>query len=247
MLAGGSLYKEFASWWPLMSAPADYEEEADFYGRQLEAACRLPGRTLLELGSGGGNNASHMKRRFVPTLVDVSPGMVEVSRALNPELEHHVGDMRDVRLGRLFDCVFIHDAICYMTTEEDLRRAMATAHAHLPPGGAALFAPDYLRETFRPGTDHGGEDGSDGRALRYLEWVWDPDPTDTTYVADYTFTLRLADGSIRLAHDRHLEGLFPRATWLALLDEAGFDATAVPFAHSELEPGSAFVFTCVRR
>ena len=29
--------------------------------------------------------------------------------------------MRNVRLGRTFDAVFVHDAIMYMTTEVDLR------------------------------------------------------------------------------------------------------------------------------
>jgi SAM-dependent methyltransferase len=239
-------YTELASWWPLMSAPSEYEEEAAFYARVLEATGRLPGRILLELGSGGGNNASHMKARFDMTLVDVSPGMVEVSRALNPELDHHVGDMRDVRLGRTFDLVFIHDAICYMASEDDLRRAFSTARVHLRPGGAALFAPDYVVEHFRPGTDHGGHDGA-GRALRYLEWVWDPDPSDTWYYADYTFALREPDGAVHVAFDRHVEGLFPCARWLALLDKAGFDARAVPFEHSELEPGSALVFAGISR
>jgi trans-aconitate methyltransferase len=57
--------------------------------------------TLLELGSGGGNNASHMNRRFAElVLVDVAPGMLEVSRRLNPECAHVAGDMRTVRLGR---------------------------------------------------------------------------------------------------------------------------------------------------
>ena len=239
-------YTELASWWPLMSAPSEYKEEAAFYGGALEQASSLPGRTLLELGSGGGNNASHMKARFDMTLVDVSAGMVAVSRALNPELEHHVADMRDVRLGRTVDVVFLHDAICYMATEDDLRRAFATARVHLRPGGAALFAPDYVRENFRPGTDHGGHDGAE-RALRYLEWVWDPDPDDTWYYADYTFALREPDGAVHVAFDRHVEGLFPRARWLTLLDEAGFDARAVPFEHSELEPGSALVFVGVSR
>ena len=40
--------------------------------------------TLLELGSGGGNNASFLKMRFDMTLVDLSPGMLEVSRAALP-------------------------------------------------------------------------------------------------------------------------------------------------------------------
>ena len=66
----------------------------------LEEACERPLRTVLELGSGGGNNASFFKRRFEMVLVEPSAGMRNVSRALNPECEHIDGDMRTVRLGR---------------------------------------------------------------------------------------------------------------------------------------------------
>jgi SAM-dependent methyltransferase len=178
---------------------------------------------VLELGSGGGNNASHLKRHFQLTLVDRSPGMLAVSRALNPECEHVEGDMRDVRLGRTFDAVLVHDAVCYMATETDLRAAMATAYAHCRPGGATLFVPDFVRETWRAGTDHGGHDGG-GRALRYLEWTWDPDPSDTTYLVDFAYLLREADGSTTVERDRHVEGLFARAEWLRWLEDAGFQA-----------------------
>ena len=41
------------------------------------------------------------------TLVDLSDGMLAVSRQLNPECEHHLGDMRTVRLGRTFDAVWV--------------------------------------------------------------------------------------------------------------------------------------------
>src|SRR5688572_31425909 len=90
------LYTELADWWPLLSAPAEYEEEARFYERALVNACVGASRTLLELGSGGGNNASFLKQRFDLVLVDRSPGMLRVSRALNPECEHVEGDMRTV-------------------------------------------------------------------------------------------------------------------------------------------------------
>jgi hypothetical protein len=70
------LYGEWSPWWPLLSDPVDYVEEAGFYQRQLIAACDGPLRTLLELGSGGGNNASHLKARFEMVLVDRSPGIV---------------------------------------------------------------------------------------------------------------------------------------------------------------------------
>jgi SAM-dependent methyltransferase len=239
------LYREFAAWWPLFSAPAVYAEEAAIYRRVLVEAGARPPATMLELGSGGGNNASHLKGDFRLTLVDLSAGMLEVSRELNPECEHVQADMRTVRLDRTFDAVFVHDAINYMTSAQDLRMVMETAFVHCRPGGAALFAPDHLRETFRTGTDHGGHDG-DGRGVRFLEWTWDPDPLDTTYVVDYAYLLRDADGSVRVEHDRHIEGLFPRATWLGLLEEVGFRAWPVPVEHSELDPGTYELFAATR-
>ena len=242
------LYDELADWWPLVGdAAAEYAVEAGVYADLLAEACDGPIESLLELGSGGGNNALHMKRRF-PRLVltDLSPGMLAASRALNPECEHRLGDMRTLRLGRTFDAVFVHDAVCYMTTEADLRRAMETAWAHCRPGGAVLFAPDYVRENF-PGasTDDGGRDeprpaDGDGlcpRGLRFVEWVWDPDREDTEYVVDYAFLLRERDGSARVVHDRHVEGLFSRRRWLDLLTDVGFDARSEPFVHPEVEPG----------
>jgi SAM-dependent methyltransferase len=239
------MYEELASWWPLLSPPADYEEEAAFYARALEGASDEPIRTVLELGSGGGHNASHLKQRFEMVLVEPAAGMRAVSLALNPDCEHVAGDMRSVRLGREFDAVFVHDAVCYMTTELDLQQAIETAFVHCRPGGVALFAPDFVRETFGPGADHGGSD--DGRrGLRYLEWAWDPDPADTTYVVDYAYMLRGDEGEVRIEHDRHIEGLFPRADWLRWLSEAGFRARAVPLEHSDVEPGVHEVFVAIR-
>jgi hypothetical protein len=120
--------------------------------------------------------------------------------------------------------VFVHDAVDYMTAEEDLRAAIETAHAHCKRGGVALFAPDFVRETFKPSTEHGGNDGADGRALRYLEWTWDPDPSDETYLTDFAYLLRDADGTIRVEQDRHTCGLFARSTWVGLIEGAGFRA-----------------------
>ncbi|MHC4342386.1 MAG: class I SAM-dependent methyltransferase, partial [Planctomycetota bacterium] len=190
-----------------------------------------PIQALLELGCGGGNNASHLKAHYEMTLVDRSPGMLECSRAVNPELEHVEGDMRTVRLNRTFDGVFIHDAISYMTTETDLRAALETAFVHCRPGGVALFVPDDTTECFRPTTSHGGHDRG-GRCLRYLEWHFDPDPTDTETTTAFAFLLREGSGSVRMERDIHTTGLFPRATWLRLIEEVGFEPQALPFRHS---------------
>jgi SAM-dependent methyltransferase len=228
-------YGDLASWWPLLSPPGEYLEEAAF-AASLLASAAIPVRDVLELGSGGGSNAVHMANRFDLTLVDLSPQMLAVSAALNPGCEHIVGDMRTVRLDRQFDAVFIHDAIDYMTTEADVRAALSTAYAHCRPGGVVVLMPDHTVESFEAGADHGGSDAPDGRAARYLAWSWDPDPADTWVRTEYAFLLRDADGTVRAAHDTHRTGLFPRALWLDLLVQRGFDASVVPEITEEDRP-----------
>jgi SAM-dependent methyltransferase len=236
------LYTDFAEWWPVFSAPADYAEEAEVYHKALLDACQPPLNNLLELGSGGGSNASFLKKHFNLTLVDLSPGMLQVSQRINPEVKHLLGDMRTVRLDRTFDAVFIHDAISYLLDETDLRRAFETAYFHCKEGGVALFAPDHTTENFLPDTLHGGHDSADGRGLRYLEWTWDPDPTDQTYVCDFVYLFHFPDGRIKSAYDRHTLGCFPQATWLQLLREVGFEPAVIPFEHSQIKPGSCEFF-----
>lgn len=221
------LYDELARWWPLVSPPAEYEEETAFFLPLLSDITTRQPTSLLELGSGGGNNALYMKSAFASvTLVDLSSQMLAVSQQLNPDCEHIQGDMRTLRLGRAFDAVFIHDAIDYMTTLDDLKRAMETAFLHCKTGGMALFVPDDVRETFEPSTEHGGEDG-EGCGVRYLEWTYDPDENDTTTITDYVVVFREGDHHVTVEHDQHVLGLFPRDEWLRLLREVGFAADFV--------------------
>jgi SAM-dependent methyltransferase len=235
------LYSDLAPWFPLLTRPEDYAIEAARYTALVEAACP-DARTLLELGCGGGNTASHLKGRFACTLSDLSPQMLSVSRSLNPECEHVLGDMRTVRLGRTFDAVLVHDAVMYMTSERDLAAALGTAFAHTRPGGVAVVVPDCTRETF-PGEDVGigGHDGGDGRRLRYLEWRHDPDPRDTTYDVDFAVVLREPGRPVRVVHDHHVLGLFPEHTWRHLCEQAGFEPPTVDADGEAEAPHPVFV------
>ncbi len=214
------LYSNLADWFYLVTAPEDYREEAEFYRKTILENCIKPPHSLLELGSGGGNNASHLKKSFSMTLVDLAKAMLMVSRGLNPECEHIEGDMRNIRLGRQFGSVFIHDAISHINVLDDLMDTVETAYIHCRPGGVALFCPDHIRETFRPTTDHGGHDG-ERRGLRYLEWTWDPDPEDTCYTVDMAYLLREGD-RVSCHKDRFIMGLFSEEQWLSVIREAGF-------------------------
>lgn len=86
-----------------------------------------------------------------------------------------------------------------------------------------MVVPDWVKETFQPGTSTGSEDGPHGWGLRYLEWIWDPDPNDDTYEMAFAFLLREPGGSVRMEYDRHRFGLFPLAAWMSRLEEIGFE------------------------
>jgi SAM-dependent methyltransferase len=238
-------YSDLADWYPLLTPVGDYAEEAAFYLHVFKTHCKQPPRSLLDLGSGGGHNAAHLKKTLACTLVDLAPEMLALSRRLNPECEHVQGDMRSIRLDRVFDCVLIHDAISYMVSCEDLGKAIATAFAHTAPGGVAMLQPDFVSETFQPGTETGGSDDG-GRGLRYLEWRWMPDPMAEKYMTDMAYLLRDENGDVEVAHDRHVMGLFPRAVWLKLIAEAGFEPLALPFEHSSYSNTGHEVFLGLR-
>ena len=227
----GRLYSDLAYLWPIVSPPEDYAGEAEHWRAAIRAGLGGGRHRILELGAGGGHNLSHLTADFEATAVDLSPAMLEHSRRLNPEVEHHVGDMRTVRLGAVFDAVLIHDAVSYMLTEDDLHAAFATARAHLRPGGLLLVAPDLVAESFedpmvlrwpirpphRPG----------GIRVEVEERISDPDPADTIIESVIRYTI--TEGRTRRVEtDVHLSGLFPVDVWMSLMDGAGFKTEVLP-------------------
>jgi SAM-dependent methyltransferase len=239
MAGGYRVYNDLAGWWPLISPPGEYAEEAAHLAGVFSSAT-VPVRTVLDLGSGGGGVAVHLKDQLALTLVDLSEEMLAVSRQLNPECEHIRGDMRTIRLGRTFDAVLVHDAVDYMTREEDLRQVIDTAFAHCRPGGMAVFVPDHVADTFREGIGGGGGSDASGRQASFREWIWDPDPADDWVQAEYEFVLRAADATVQVVRETHRLGSFSRDTWLRLLTDAGFGTATAEGSHGGMR-GSLFV------
>ena len=78
------MYAELASWFHLITAPEDYEEEAAFFTKMLRDACDRPPQPVRELGSGGGTHASPLKAPLAPTRRD--PPSPTLRPATYPEL-----------------------------------------------------------------------------------------------------------------------------------------------------------------
>ncbi|GAC1415882.1 MAG: hypothetical protein NVSMB57_11320 [Actinomycetota bacterium] len=229
------MYHELASWWPLLSAPSEYPQEAAMLAAALREFAQRPVRTVLELGSGGGNNAVYLKESFEMTLSDLSADMLAVSRALNPECEHVQGDMRTVQIGRRFDAVLIYDAIDYMLTADDVAAALRNAVTHLEPGGVLVIVPDDTAESYKPTHDTGGHD-DETRSMRYLRWAH---PVEgTSYRTTYVYALRESGGEVRVEHEDHVTAAFPQEFWLSAIKDAGLHAISRNETHWGFDTGA---------
>jgi ubiquinone/menaquinone biosynthesis C-methylase UbiE len=229
------LYDDLAWLWPLLSPPAGYAEEAACWRALLRRELGAGRHAILELGAGGGHNLSHLTADFEATAVDRSEPMLALSRQLNPGVAHVAGDMRTIRLPRLFKAVLIHDAISHITAAADLEAVFRTAAAHLEPGGVVVAAPDWLRETFiNPWTAEVSHCDDELR-LTTFEYVYDPDPDDTVIETVMTHFIERA-GRLTIEYDRLQLGLFPQAVWKRSVEAAGltFARRRIPLADVEV-------------
>ena len=146
------------------------------YYREVARAVEGP---ILELACGTGRLTFAMIEAGAEVCgIDIAPAMVAQARrrraALSPpnrdRLTLALGDMRTFRAGRVFAGVVLgFNTLMHMLTDDDLRSALRTVGAHLPPGGRFYFdvhtpMPELLerdpngrydpQQMIEPGTGH---------------------------------------------------------------------------------------------
>lgn len=140
------VFDAYAAYYDLLYRDKDYAGEAAYVNRLIRRH-RPAAQEALELGCGTGSHALELaKLDLAVTGVDRSAVMVEraVERASKTDrrdrLRFMQGDLREFRAGRSFDVVLaLFHVMSYQTTNADLAAAMATAAAHLRPGGVFVF------------------------------------------------------------------------------------------------------------
>jgi SAM-dependent methyltransferase len=236
------MYDELVDLWTVVSEPRDYDSEAEHWRRALREKLG-PGRhKLLELGIGAGDNLNHFAKEYQATGVDISEKMLEISRKQNPEVMHYRGDMRTIRLDQKFNAVIIHDAISYLTSEEDLRNTIKTAAIHLEPRGVFVIAPEWYKETYKQAAIYHVTRNQNGRSLTFIQYEIDPDKSDTTMQCLMLYLIT-ENGKLRVEQDLHTTGIFSMKTWDKLLTEAGFQIERKPFPIYE-DGREAYLLVC---
>lgn len=201
-----------------LTDPADYEKEVAVYVDLIQKAVEEPPRTLLHMGSGAGGQDWVFKRHFTVTGVDLSLGMLHKARATHPDIEYLEGDMRTVRLDRLFDAVAIPDSIDYMASQDDLQKAIQNAVAHLRTGGVLLVV-GKTKETFQNNNfAYNGE--KNGIHVTVLENNYINSLRPNTYEATLVYLIR-QQGVLTIYTEKQVLGLFPQGTWDRVFQDAG--------------------------
>lgn len=204
----------------VVSSPEEARQETEYFCELIRSNSRIEVKTLLHLGCGAGMNDFTFKREFDVTGVDVSEGMLEIARKLNPEVRYIRGDMRDLSLEETFDAVAIPDSIGYMTKERDLQKAISTAKDHLKPGGVllivALVSEDFMGNNFA----YAGSEGDlQVTIFENNQRCWS---NPAMYEAVLVYLIR-RKGEMVVISDRHEQGLFPSTAWFSLLGDLGLE------------------------
>ena len=150
------MFEETARYYDRIYAFKDYAAEASKIRAIVEEELRTGGRRLLDVACGTGLHLEHLKAHFDAEGLDLSPELLEVSRERNPEVTHHLADMRTFELDARFDVVTcLFSSIGYMTTIDDLHRATERMASQLVPGGLLIVEPWLTPDAWRPNTVHG--------------------------------------------------------------------------------------------
>jgi len=148
---GTGVFDAYAIYYDLLYRDKDYATEAD-YIHSLIQRYKTNSLDILELGCGTGGHALCLARYgYRVTGLDRSEVMVSQAQTRAASwpglsekgfgnIEFAKGDLRDFRAGKTFDVVLaLFHVMSYQTSNDDLMAAMATAAAHLQPGGLFIF------------------------------------------------------------------------------------------------------------
>lgn len=138
----------YASVYDALYRDKDYAGECDLLTRLFAQYGDGPVGSVLDLGCGTGGHAIPLAGRgLTVTGVDAAPAMLDIARGKvaalagsGAPIDFIAGDIRMLRLNRLFDAAIMMFAVLgYQRTDGDVLSTLASVRRHLVPGGLFLF------------------------------------------------------------------------------------------------------------
>jgi len=150
------MYAEMAQYYDRIYSFKNYAVETEKLIGWIETHRQLNGVRLLDVACGTGRHLELLSKSFDAEGLDLSPELLGLARKRNPGMTLHCADMRTFDHTSSYDvitCLF--SSIGYMTTIEDLEKAVDNMARHLVPGGVLVIEPWLTPDVWKPGTVHG--------------------------------------------------------------------------------------------
>jgi len=221
------LYSTLAPYYSILNPHGIYDAEVWHYLSVIQERTDKLHR-IIEFGCGVGAMAESLPSNLEVTLVDISEEMLQESRKRNPHKEHICCDIRHISLSNVkkkADAILLHDAVMYLTTEDDLYQTFVSAKNCLREEGILLIVPDVYLENFEEHFLAGGEDGfidSIPVSVRLTEWHWRSSEQRNRIFVEFSMLVRHGEQDVQNIHETHTLGLFSREQYAHNLQKAGF-------------------------
>jgi SAM-dependent methyltransferase len=217
-------YQKLAKYYDQMYSFKDYEAEASRLHEFIQQHKRSKGNRLLDVACGTGGHLQFLKGKYEANGLDVSEVMLAVAKEKMPEIPLYQGSMVNMSIDQQFDvitCLF--GSIGYLTTLDDLIGAIQSFSTHLVPGGVVLIEPMFTKETVKP--DAFGLTCVDLPEIKIARAGSSAVDGDIAYL-NFHFLLATKD---RVEHfvDPSPMGVFPRNTFLRIMEESGLETKFV--------------------
>jgi len=143
-----TVFDAYSQYYDLLYKDKNYSSETD-YVDSLIRMYSLNASTILELGCGTGIHASKLaEKKYTVVGIDKSESMLQRAELLKSKLPNSIsqklsfsmGDIRTFEIEQKFDAVIsLFHVMSYMTTDDDLSKAIQTAKKHLNENGIFIF------------------------------------------------------------------------------------------------------------
>jgi len=138
-------FNRYARYYDLLYQDKDYAAECGFLEHTFNKFQAKPVKTVLDAGCGTGQHAILLARKgYMVEGVDASPVAIDLARRKGA-LERvaptfRTADIRDLRLDGSFDaCIAMFAVMNYLTSNEDIYRALSSIRKHLAKGSLLIF------------------------------------------------------------------------------------------------------------
>lgn len=211
------MFTKSAKFYDAIYSFKDYQDEVRQI-RDLIRARKPDSRSLLDVACGTGHHLQYLHDDFEVHGIDLDTGLLEIAKERLPDVPLHEGDMRDFELGKTFDAVTcLFSSIGYVTSEDELRAAIARMAAHLNPGGVLVvegwIGPDEWKH------DHIGSLYVDQDDLKIARMNV-PETKGRFSVVDFHYLVATHEG-VDYFTEPHSLYLFTREEYLGAFESAG--------------------------